>query len=358
MPSSVSQFGLFNPEDVYIIAEGGVNHNGDVSLASRMIDAAKATGANAIKFQTWITDRVYSRRDSIKPEYQKRGTDPGESEYDTLKKLELSFAAFRELKVHADEVGIEFLSTPDERESADFLIDELHVPLVKVASQDITNLPFLAYLGQRHVPVILSTGTATLAEVARAADTLQASGCKDLALLHCVSCYPAPIEAANLRAILTLREALHLPVGYSDHTPGVETACAAVALGACILEKHFTLSTDLPGPDQQASMDPSGFKKYVEGVRTIHKALGDGIKRPAPEEMPNRLAMRRFLVAARELPAGHQITEGDVLFKKVTYGLGPAFFNLVAGSVTRRTIQADERFSLDALLFPPQAGFE
>jgi len=350
--------GFFSHRSLYIIAEGGVNHNGDVQLAMRMIEEAKRIGADAIKFQTWITDRVYSKRDSIKPEYQKQRTDPAESEYDTIKKLELSFSEFHQLKDHADKVGIDFLSTPDEQESADFLIYDLHLPLLKVGSQDVDNLPFLTFLGRKRLPVILSTGTATMAEVARAVETLQSSGCVDLVLMHCTSCYPAPLESVNLRAMVTLRDGFHLPVGYSDHTVGREVACAAVALGACILEKHFTLSRRLPGPDQQASMDPGEFKEYIDTARTIQKALGDGIKRPCPEEMPNRLAMRRYLVAAKDLPAGHRVEAEDVILKKVAFGLGPAYFDLVVGSRMRAPLSVDGRFSLEGLIVEPGPGFQ
>ena len=350
--------GFFSNTNLYIIAEGGVNHNGDVQLAMRMIEEASRIGADAIKFQTWITDRVYSKLDSIKPEYQKLGTDPAESEYDTIKKLELSFPEFRQLKDHADKVGIDFLSTPDEQESADFLINNLRLPLLKVASQDVDNLPFLTFLGRKRVPVMLSTGTATMAEVARAVETLQSSGCVDLAVLHCTSCYPAPLESVNLRAMVTLRDGFHLPVGYSDHTVGREVACAAVALGACILEKHFTLSRSLPGPDQQASLDPGEFREYIDTVRMIQKAMGDGIKRPCPEEMPNRLAMRRYLVAAKDLPAGHKVEAEDVILKKVVFGLGPAYFDLVVGSRTRAPLSADGRFSLEGLVVEPGPGVQ
>jgi sialic acid synthase SpsE len=343
-----------NEQGVTIIAEAGVNHNGDVALAMRLIEGAKECGADAVKFQTWITDRVYSKEKSIKPEYQKAGTDGRESEYDTIKRLEISFDSFRILKRHADAVGIEFLSTPDERESADFLVRDLRVPLLKVSSQDVNNLPFLRYLGAMGVPILLSTGTATLAEVAAAVETLRSAGCREPTLLHCTSCYPAPPSTANLRAIATLREAFKLPVGYSDHTEGIEVACAAVALGACVLEKHFTLSRSMPGPDQQAALEPAELKRYVLAVRNVVRALGSGRKEPCPEELPNRQAMRRFLVAARPLSAGHRIQSGDLLLKKVASGLSPSFHDLLIGATARRPIAEDERITLDMLEFPAE----
>jgi N,N'-diacetyllegionaminate synthase len=336
----------------YVIAEAGVNHNGDVKLALKLIEAAKQCGADAIKFQTWITDRVYSRKKSIKPEYQKQGTDPAESEYETVKKLELSFADFLTLKAHADRVQIDFISTPDESESAAFLIEEVKVPWLKVASQDIDNLPFLRYLAKKGLPLVVSTGTATLAEVACAVEALEMAGCRDLTLLHCTSCYPAPLASANLRAIQTLQKAFGLPIGYSDHTIGETAACLATAFGACILEKHFTLSRALPGPDQQASLEPGEMSSYIRAARSAHEALGTGMKAPCAEELPNRRAMRRFLVAARDLPAGHRITAEDLLLKKVASGLPPSFHDVIVGAATRGAIEADERITLDLIAFP------
>ena len=341
-------------EEVYVIAEAGVNHNGDVALAMRMIETAKACGAHAIKFQTWITDLVYSKEKSIKPEYQKTATDGRESEYEMFKRLELSFDSFRRLKRHADEVGIQFLSTPDEKDSADFLVRDLRVPMMKVSSQDVNNLPFLRHLGALGVPILFSTGTATLAEVAVAVETLQGAGCETLTLMHCTSCYPAAASTANLRAITTLHEAFKLPIGYSDHTEGCEVACAAVALGACVLEKHFTLSRSMPGPDQRASLEPAELEHYVHAVRLVGQALGTGLKRPCQEELANRRAMRRFFVAARPLATGHRLRGEDLLLKKVAHGLDPSFHELLVGATARRPIAEDERITLDMLDFPAE----
>jgi len=346
----------FDSDGLYIIAEAGVNHNGDLDTALEMVEAAKASGADAVKFQTWITEQVYGR-DSLKPEYQNAGTDPNESEFDTVKRNELSFGAFRTLKKHCDKVGITMLSTPDEWKSADFLIDGLKLPAIKIASQDVNNLPFLRYLASRRTPLIYSTGTASLAEVATAVDAMLAAGCPALAALHCTSCYPAPLGSVNLRAIATLREALRIPVGYSDHTLGVEMGGAAVALGACILEKHFTLSRRMPGPDQQASLEPGELREYVASARRVKSALGDGVKVLRPEEAGNRRAMRRYLAASRDLPAGRVLRAKDLALMKITYGLGPESHDLVVGAKLKRALRAGERIRLDNLAFASDAGF-
>lgn len=357
MPSKTPSLKSFQDDNLYIIAEAGVNHNGSLKTALEMVDAAKASGADAVKFQTWITEQVYSVKDSIKPDYQKAGTDPQESEFHTVKRLELSFDAFREIKKYCDKLGITMLSTPDERQSADFLIDELKLPAIKIASQDVNNLPFLRYLAGRKKPLIYSTGTASLAEVATATETMLSAGCPSLAVLHCTSCYPAPVETANLRAITTLRQALRLPIGYSDHTMGTEIGVAAVALGACILEKHFTLSRKLPGPDQQASLEPDELRRYIESARNVKAALGDGVKAMRPEEASNRRAMRRYLAASRALPAGHTLRSGDLALMKITFGLGPECHDLVVGAKLKTALAAGDRIRFDGLAFAPEAGF-
>lgn len=348
---------FFNPNELFVIAEAGVNHNGRIDLAMQMIDAAKTSGANAVKFQTWITEQVYNPEESVKPDYQKQGTDPRESEYDTVKKLELSFDSFRKLKAYCDKVGIMMLSTPDENQSADFLIDDLQLPAIKVASQDLNNRPFLRYLAQRHKPMILSTGASTMAEVSVAVEWILSAGCPSLAVLHCTTCYPAPMTALNLRVISTFREVFGLPIGYSDHTLGHAAGCAAVALGACILEKHFTLSRKLPGPDQEASLEPQELRDYVQMMREVKAALGTGEKIVAPEEASNRLAIRRYLAAAHPLPAGHTLQSQDIALMKISYGLSPDHFDMVVGAKVRNAIKAGTRIQLKDLEFAPQAGF-
>lgn len=336
---------------VFVIAEAGVNHNGDVELARCMIDVALDAGADAVKFQTWITEKVYSPQDSIKAGYQVASTDETESEFEMVKKLELSFNAQKELKAYAEQQGILFLSTPDENESADFLYDELNLPIIKIASQDINNLPFLKYLAGKKLPIILSTGTANLTEVSEAIDTIRSRGNNMIFLLHCTSSYPAAYEEVNLNVIKTYQNAFGLPVGYSDHTIGLEVASAAVALGARIIEKHFTLSRDLEGCDQRASAEPLELKQYIEALKNVYRAMGDGYKCPTPTEIENMKAMRRFIVAGRDIKKGSIIREEDLLFQKVTHGLQPRYTELIVGRRAVTNIVHGQRIQLGMIDF-------
>ncbi len=326
-------------DHLFIIAEAGVNHNGDVETALRLVDAAIESGCDAIKFQTWITEKVYCTKRSVKPEYQARVTDANESEFDTIKRLELSFSDFRRIKDYCDECGILFFSTPDESDSAKFLVD-LDVSLMKTASQDVTNLPFLRQLSRLGLPIIFSTGACTLAELAEGIEAVSEST-KEILILHCVSSYPAPFEQMNLATIPNLRATFGFPVGFSDHSEGIEAACAAVALGARVFEKHLTLDRGMPGPDHQASLEPGKMKSYCDVLRNVHRALGDGVKRIMPCEMDARKAFRRFLVAARDLPAGTELTEADIVFKKVVDGIAPKFLNMLVGKRLVRGVAAD-----------------
>lgn len=331
-------------DELFIIGEAGVNHNGDLATAKKLVDVARESGCNAVKFQTWKTEKVYCRERSIKPEYQMNTTDEAESEYDTIKKLELSFDQFKELKEYCDEQGIVFLSTPDEQESADFLINELQVPMMKTASQDVTNLPFLRYLGQQKLPLIFSTGAATLEEVLEGVDTIAREN-DALIILHCLSSYPAPLEDLNLNVIPELARLTGKPVGFSDHTVGVEAACAALALGARIFEKHFTLTHDQEGPDHQASLDPEGLTRYVSTLRTMRKALGDGKKRVMPSEECNRTAFRRYLVFDRDIAQGEQFKAEDFLFKKVSDGVAPKHLDDIVGKRAARAVSEGDLFA-------------
>lgn len=336
---------------VFVIAEAGVNHNGDVELAQRMIDVALQAGADAVKFQTWITEKVYSPGDSIKAGYQATFTDKSESEFEMVKKLELSFDAQRGLKAYADRQGILFLSTPDESESADFLYDELNLPIIKIASQDIDNLPFLKYLADKKRPLILSTGTANLTEVSEAIDTIRGRGNHMVFLLQCTSSYPAAYEEVNLNVLKTYQNAFGLPVGYSDHTIGSEVASAAVAMGARIIEKHFTLSRDLEGCDQKASAEPLELKRYIQALRNVYRAMGEGYKCPTPTEIENMKAMRRFIVAGRDIKNGSIIRDEDLLFQKVTHGLQPRYAELIVGRRAATNIVHGQRIELGMIDF-------
>ncbi|MBI9081300.1 MAG: N-acetylneuraminate synthase family protein [Pseudodesulfovibrio sp.] len=329
--------------NLFIIGEAGVNHNGDLATAKKLVDVARVSGCDAVKFQTWKTEKVYCRERSIKPEYQIETTDEAESEYDTIKKLELSFDEFKELKEYCDSQEIVFLSTPDEQESADFLIDELQVPMMKTASQDVTNIPFLRYLGKKKLPLIFSTGASTLEEVLDGVSTILREN-DALIILHCLSSYPAPLEDLNLNAIPELARLTNCPVGFSDHTVGVEASCAALALGARIFEKHFTLSHDQAGPDHQASLTPEGLTRYVSTLREIRKALGDGHKRVMPSETSNRKAFRRYLVFDRDIKKGELFSPDDFLFKKVADGVAPKHLDEVVGSRASEDISEGDLF--------------
>jgi N,N'-diacetyllegionaminate synthase len=331
----------------FIVAEAGVNHNGDLDLAMRLVDAAAAAGADAVKFQTFRTDALVSGT-APKARYQQETTGADESQRTMLTRLELSPEAHERLRDHASRRGVIFFSTPFDEASADVL-DRLGVALFKVPSGEVTNLPLLRHVAAKRRPVLLSTGMATLAEVATALDTLAAAGDPPVAVLHCVSAYPAPVEETNLRAMDTLRARFGRPVGLSDHTLGIEIALAAVARGAAVLEKHLTLDKTLPGPDHRASLEPAEFTALVRGARAIEAALGDGDKRPMPSELDTRAVARRSLVAARLLPAGHRVTRADVAIKRPGTGIPPADLERVVGRTLTRAVAADELLDWKAL---------
>ena len=327
---------------VFIIAEAGVNHNGDIRLAYKLVDAAKEAGAGAVKFQTFKAENVVSKI-AEKAEYQKETTNSEQSQYEMIKKLELSFEDFVKIKDYCDKKGVIFLSTPFDYESVDFL--EGLVPLYKVGSGEITNLPFLEYIAQKGKPIILSTGMSTLGEVEEAVKIItNVNPSLPLVLLHCVSNYPAKYEDINLKAMLTLKEAFKLPVGYSDHTLGIEIAIAAVALGAKVIEKHFTLDRGLPGPDHMASLEPDELKKMVKSIRNVEKALGIGIKKPAQSELEVIKAARRSLVAARDIRAGEVVKESDMLIKRPGTGILPKFKEMIIGMRLTKDVKKDNPF--------------
>lgn len=332
---------------VLVIAEAGVNHNGDVALAERLVDAAAAAGADAVKFQTWVTEKLVLPGAEM-AEYQVRHTGTRESQFAMLKRLELSYDDFRRLQEHARRRGILFLSTPDEEESSDFL-DSLGVPAFKIGSGELTNLPYLAHLARKARPLILSTGMADLDEVRAAVDTIRANGNPPLAILHCVSNYPTDPGDCNLTAMRTLREAFAVPVGFSDHTVGLAIPLAAVALGACIIEKHFTLDRALPGPDQAASSTPDEFRALIQGIRAIEAALGDGLKAPRPDELPTRALVRKSLVARSTIPAGIRIEASMLAALRPGTGIPPSALPSVVGHRTRRSIAAGELITWDML---------
>ena len=324
----------------FIIAEAGVNHNGDLNLAKKLIDAVQATGADAVKFQTWVTEKLLVP-DALMAEYQKKNVESGQNQFEMLKKLELSYDQFRELKTYSDQLGILFLSTPDEEDSANFL-EELGVPVFKIGSGEVTNLPFLQHIAAKGIPIILSTGMSTLGEVEAAVRTIEQTGNTQLALLHAVSEYPASPADCNLRALDTLSAAFGYPVGFSDHTLGIEVAIASVARGACIIEKHFTLDKKMPGPDHRASMEPVEFALMVKGIRSVETALGDGIKRPAASEIETKKVVQKSLVTARAIASGELITQADIVLRRTSGGMPPAYLPFIVGKRAKQALRANQ----------------
>ncbi|HRX86844.1 MAG TPA: N-acetylneuraminate synthase [Phycisphaerae bacterium] len=323
----------------FVIAEAGVNHDGDVDVARRLIDAAVATGADAVKFQTFSADRLASRA-AVKADYQQRTTAKEESQREMLARLALSADDYRTLQAHAAGCGITFLSSAFGIEDVD-LLDGIDVPMLKLGSGELTNHPLLAHAAATLRPVICSTGAAYLHEVAAAVDVLRAAGCDHLALLHCVSAYPADACDLNLRAMATLDRAFGVPVGFSDHTMSIEAACAAVALGARIIEKHLTLDRNRVGPDHAASLEPDEFKAMVTALRNVAAALGDGCKQPRPSETSVRTVARKSLVAVRDLPAGAVLRRDDLDVKRPGTGIAPADLELIVGRRLARAVAAD-----------------
>jgi N,N'-diacetyllegionaminate synthase len=325
----------------YVIAEAGVNHNGDVRLALRLIDVAADAGADAVKFQTFRADAV-ARADAPKADYQLRTTAADESQHAMLRQLELSREDHRRLVAHCRERGITFLSTAFDEASVD-LLAELDMAAFKVPSGEATNRLLLEYVAKQRRPVILSTGMCDLAEVRAAVDVLREGGCSALAVLHCVTSYPAAPDTANLRAMATLRDALQLPVGYSDHTLGTHIALAAVTMGACIIEKHVTLDRTMPGPDHAASLEPAELTRFVRELREVESAMGDGVKQPAACELDIRSVVRRSLVAASDIPAGSILTREMLIALRPGDGLSPMRIDAVLGRRTRSPLRRGER---------------
>jgi N-acetylneuraminate synthase/N,N'-diacetyllegionaminate synthase len=333
-------------EPVFIVAEAGVNHNGKVGLAKKLIDTAKVSGADAVKFQTFKTHKVVTKY-AEKAHYQKQ-IHLKESQYDMIKKLELAFEDTKKLFDYAERRKITFLSSAFDEESVD-LLDCLGVGAFKVASGEITNFPLLRYIAQKKKPVILSTGMSTYEEIQEALDTLRKDGAKEIVVLHCVTSYPARIEDANLRTIETLRNRFRLPVGFSDHTLSTTVPAVAVALGSVLIEKHFTLSKELPGPDHRASLEPSEFKHMVSTIREAERALGDGVKRLTAEEEEIRKVARRSIVARVRIPIGTTLREDMLDFKRPGIGLEPKHINQVIGKKAKKDIAPDELITFEKL---------
>lgn len=328
----------------FIIAEAGVNHNGRLDLALKLCDAAKAAGADAVKFQTWVTEKIIVP-DTQKADYQKANSGNEESQYQMLKALELGYDQFAKIKEYCDSIGITFLSTGDNPEDVDFLLS-LGMPLIKIGSGDITNLPLLRHIGACGKPVILSTGMANMEMVETAYRTLQKSGAKAITVLHCTTNYPCPPQEVNLKAMLTIKEVLACPVGYSDHTLGTEVPVAAVALGASVIEKHLTLDRQMDGPDHAASMEPEEFGEMCRQIRIIEQALGNGVKEPNPSEKTISAVVLKRIVAACPIRQGEVLTADKLAVKRSPRGLSVDHWDQICGKVAGKDYQTDEPIQL------------
>ncbi len=324
---------------VYIIAEAGVNHNGKLDLALKLVDIAKSAGADAVKFQTFSADRLVTKTAS-KADYQKQSTDKSQTQFEMLKTLELSQSDFIRLKEYCDQCGIEFLSSPFDVKSIYFLNDL--VKRWKVPSGEITNFPYLVAIAKTGKPVILSTGMSTLSDIECAVGVLRKYGTDDIILLQCNTQYPTPYEDVNLNAILTLKNQFNLAVGYSDHTLGIEVPIAATAMGASVIEKHFTLDKKMEGPDQKISLEPDELIKMVRCVRNVEKSFGDGKKEPSVSERENINIVRKSIVATKNIKRGETLTEENLTTKRPGNGISPMEWKHVLGQKAIRNFVADE----------------
>jgi len=325
---------------ILIIAEAGVNHNGDVQLAKKMIETAAKAGADIVKFQTFVPELVISKY-SEKAEYQKQTTGAHESQLDMVRQYYLSNDEHFELISHAKTVGIDFLSTPFDLESITFL-NELDLQYWKIPSGEITNLPYLLTIAKTGKSVIMSSGMSTMAELKTALDILKDNGAGEVILLHCNTEYPTPFEDANLHAIITIRDELGVRTGYSDHTPGIEASIAAAAIGAVVIEKHFTLDRNMEGPDHKASLEPHELIAMVHAIRNIEKAMGTGDKRPSPSEQKNIKIARKSIVAKTNIKKDEVLTEDNITVKRPGNGISPMLWYDVIGKKAIRDFMEDE----------------
>ncbi len=331
-----------NFDKTFIIAEAGVNHNGSLDLAKKLIDSAAMIGANAIKFQTFKTELLVSKSAPL-AKYQEKNTKNIDNQFQMLKKLELSYEDFLELNRYCLDKGIVFLSSAFDLMSIDFL-SKMDIPIWKIPSGEITNYPYLKKIGKLKKKILLSTGMSTLGEIENAINVFVENGTNynDITLLHCSSEYPAPYEEVNLLAIKTLKDAFHLDTGYSDHTQGIEVPIAAVALGAKVIEKHFTLDKNLDGPDHKASLNPDEFALMVKSIRNIELSLGDGIKKPSISELKNKKIVRKSIVASKDIKKGEIFTEDNITTKRPANGLDPFLWDFLIGKKATKDYEKDE----------------
>lgn len=332
---------------VFIIAEAGVNHNGDLAVAKQMIDAALEAGVDAVKFQTYRAEEMITVN-AKKADYQLKSTDITETQYSMLKKFELSTEDHQELADYCRNKGLIFLSTPYDFASVD-LLTQIEIPCFKISSGDITNLPFLSYIARRKKPIILSTGMSNLGEVEQAVLAIEKNGNSEIVLLHCTSNYPTAYQDVNLKVMITLKNAFQYYVGYSDHTEGIVISLAAVAMGARIIEKHFTLDRRLPGPDHQASLEPKELQEMVRSIRMIEKAMGSGVKRCVLSEERNKEVARKKIVLACDVSKGTVITEKELTLKRANKGLAPAYLDLLVGHKANKDLLKDHAIGLSDL---------
>lgn len=333
-------------DKVFIIAEAGVNHNGSMDLAKKLIDVAIESGADAIKFQTFKADKLVSKT-AKKADYQKKSTAAGESQYEMIKKLELDEASHRILVSYCEKKKITFLSTPFDHESIDML-NTFGMNIFKIPSGEITNLPYLRHVGSLRKKIILSTGMSDICEVECALDVLIKSGTNkhEITVLHATTEYPCPLSEVNLHAMNTLAAKFGVSVGYSDHTQGIEVPIAAVALGASVIEKHFTLDRSMEGPDHKSSLEPNELKLMVQYIRNVEQALGDGIKRPTKSELNNIAVARKSIVASRDIKAGEIFSLESIAIKRPGTGISPMKWDDVLGTIAKRDYLADELIEL------------
>jgi N,N'-diacetyllegionaminate synthase len=331
---------------VFIIAEAGVNHNGSLDLAYKLVEAAVEAGADAVKFQTFLPEKTVSKF-AEKANYQKETTGENESQLEMIKKLALSFDAHKKLLEYCKNKNIKFLSSPFDLDSIDFL-NKLRLDTFKIPSGEIINLPYLRKIGSLNKKLIMSTGMANLGEVESALDVLVNSGTKrkNITILHCTTNYPCPYEEVNLKAMLTLKEAFKLPVGYSDHTLGIEVPVAAVALGATVIEKHFTLDKNMEGPDHKASLEPDELKKMVKAIRNIETSLGNGIKKPNKSEIDIMRVARKSIIASKSIKMGEVFTEGNITIKRPGTGIFPMRWEEVIGRKAKKDFEENEIIEL------------
>lgn len=330
--------------NVYIIAEAGVNHNGSIELAKELVDKAKDAGADCIKFQTFVSENIVSKN-AGKAEYQKQQTDSNESQYEMLQRLELSFNEFVELNEYCKEREIEFLSTAFDFDSIDFL-NNLGLKRWKIPSGDITNLPYLIKIAKLGKPVILSTGMSTMSDIKAAVSILKENGSGEVTVLHCTTEYPTPYKDVNLKAMNTIRKEFNVPVGYSDHTKGIEIPIAAAAMGATVIEKHFTLDRNMDGPDHKASLEPNELKSMVDAIRNVEVAIGSGDKKPVESEKKNMNVVRKSIIANKNIAKGEMFTEENLTVKRPGNGISPMRWFEVLGQVAIREFKKDELIEL------------